>query len=125
MSQRIGQVGVYMTVATLLRTGYQVAEPLLDTGHDLVAYEGRKFWRVQVKSHRGKRKHDLVRLQRGKDKSGRYCMETADAIAVCDIESGLVRFAPIQAVTGRSAISINSPLLVPPEVLRDSLEALD
>jgi len=125
MAQRIGQVGVYLTVAALLRNGYEVAEPLLDSGHDLVAYEGRRFWRVQVQSHNGKRKQDIVRLQRRAHNRGRYCPETADAIAVCDIETGLVRFAPIQAVSGRSSISLSSPLLMPPEVLRDSLEALD
>ena len=46
----ISEIGVSVAVERLLRDGYQVALPIIDDGYDLLAFCGRRYWRIQVKA---------------------------------------------------------------------------
>lgn len=124
---RVGQVGVQAAAAELLRAGWEVAVPLVDTGHDLIAYEGdTAHIRIQVKSHTGFRKQKLVRVQRIKNSQRMpYEPEMLEAVAVCNVRTLDVKFVPMKSLNGKSCVSFSSPLLVDAEGLRDSMASLD
>lgn len=124
---RAGQIGVQIAAAALLRHGWEVAVPLVDTGHDLIAYEGSEgHMRVQVKSHSGTTKQKLVRLQRTQNniRTG-YPEGMVDAVAVCNIAIGAVAFAPMRSLAGKTCVSFSSPFLVDAKDLRSAMEVID
>lgn len=122
-----GQIGVQLAAAALLQEGWEVAVPLVDMGHDLIAYDGPKgHMRVQVKSHSGSTKQKLVRLQRTQNNMKTvYEDGMVDAVAVCNIAIGDVVFAPMRSLAGKTSVAFSSPLLVAARDLRSAMEELD
>lgn len=104
----VGQTGVHMAVVELLKNGYGVATPTVDTGHDLIAYEDGAYWRIQVKAY-GKRKVNVIHIKRGSKCDKKYCKDTVDAIALCSLVTGDVKFASVDCVAGKHAVSPESP----------------
>lgn len=124
----VGQIGVQLAAAELLREGWEVAVPLVDTGHDLVAYEGSdRHIRVQVKSSSGDTKQKVFRVQRQGKGGGKrlYEDDVVDAVAVCNLSIGEVSFVPMKSLNGKSSIAFSSPLLVGVKDLRSAMDGLD
>ena len=123
---RVGQVGVQAAAAELLRAGWEVAVPLVDTGHDLLAYDSNAYHcRIQVKSYTGKRKQNLVRLQRTKNRTSvPYEPGEFEVVAVCNTDTLQVQFVQMKSLNTKTSISFSSPHLVDAEGLRVSLLSL-
>jgi hypothetical protein len=105
----ICEIGMAMAVAALLRAGYQVAIPLIDEGYDILACEGRRCWRIQVKATArtsGKNK-SRVRINRGGRKQLRYEASQVDAFVVANISTGLLLCVPFAKAGGRSWINLS------------------
>jgi hypothetical protein len=117
---QIGQVGVFLVMADLIRHGFEVAVPVNDMGFDLLVSEGSDYWRLQVKSHNNP-KQNLVRtrrsLIRGKQRS--YDKQVIDAFAFICLRTGDVQVASVGALKGKTGISITSEILEPTEALRN------
>jgi hypothetical protein len=97
----VGEIGVAVAVERLLRSGYAVAVPLVDDGYDLLAFSGRKHWRIQVKAsaasgHHGRR----VRLRRGRARNEPYCPTHVDAFVLVNTRTGVVGCVPVAATNG-------------------------
>lgn len=82
--QIVGQIGVAIAVERLLRAGFLVAVPIVDDGYDLLAFSGRRCWRIQVKATSA---NTRVRIGRGRAKAKRYCPKHVDAIVAVHIRS--------------------------------------
>ena len=115
-----GQIGVVLVMADLIRNGFEVAVPIIDTGFDLIAYEGSQYWRVQVKSHH-KPKQNLVRTRRSATGEGQriYDKSVIDAFAFVCLESGDVLVASVNDLRGKTGITLTSSFLTNTETLRD------
>jgi hypothetical protein len=100
------EIGVSMAVERLLRSGYQVAMPIIDDGYDLLAIDGRRIWRIQVKatSTSGPNRR-RIRIRRGRYHAGHYGPEHIDAFIAVHTETGEVMCVPVQEVQGRSWIN--------------------
>ena len=86
--QIVGEIGVAIAVERLLRAGFLVAVPIVDDGYDLLAFSGRRCWRLQVKATGSTGKNGYrVRIGRGKSKRKRYCPKHVDAIIAVHILS--------------------------------------
>lgn len=86
--QIVGEIGVAIAVERLLRAGFLVAVPIVDDGYDLLAFSGRRCWRIQVKATGGTRENGTrVRIGRGRSKNKRYCPKHVDAIVAVHIRS--------------------------------------
>lgn len=96
-----------MAVERLLRSGYQVALPIIDDGYDILALDGRRCWRIQVKATArtaGKNK-SRVRISRGGRKQLRYDATQVDAFVIANISTGVLLCVPFHQVAGRSWIN--------------------
>ncbi|MEB3207569.1 MAG: group I intron-associated PD-(D/E)XK endonuclease [Synechococcus sp.] len=88
--QIVGEIGVAIAVERLLRAGFLVAVPIVDDGYDLLAFSGRRYWRIQVKATASEGKNSTrIRIGCGKDKTKRYCPKHVDAIVAVHIRSRL------------------------------------
>lgn len=103
------EIGMSMAVERLLRSGFQVALPIIDDGYDLLALEGRRCWRIQVKATArvsGKNR-SRVRIGRGGRKHLRYEASQVDAFVVANISTGVVLCVPFTKAAGRSWLSFS------------------
>jgi hypothetical protein len=104
----IGEIGVAMAVEQLLRAGYAVAIPIVDEGYDLIAFDGRRYWRVQVKATGSNgRNRGSIRLGCGRDKRGAYCPTQVDAFVAVQIRTKVAMCVPVAAVAGRTSIAFS------------------
>lgn len=107
----ISEIGVSMAVERLLRAGFQVAVPIVDDGYDLLAFSGRRFWRIQVKAtaiSTCKRNRSRIRIGRGKRRTGRYTAADVDAFVVVNIATNVVMCVPIADAIGKSHLNWSS-----------------
>jgi PD-(D/E)XK endonuclease len=75
-NRRIGHAGVMRVKAELMLKGFDVAEPDVDCGVDLIAWDSKSISRIQVKSTNQKHGNNAARFQttkliNGNDKSRR------------------------------------------------------
>lgn len=108
--QRVSQIGMAIAVERLLRGGFAVAVPLMDEGYDLLAFHGRKFWRIQVKatSCSGKNRR-RVALSCGYGRRGRYKDDgSVDAFIAVHVRTGAFVCMSIKEVAGRSWINFSA-----------------
>lgn len=98
----ICEIGIAMAVESLLRAGFSVAVPLVDDGYDLLAFSGRRYWRLQVKasSSRGTNAN-RIRIARGKRKSLRYCSKHVDAFVCVNTRTRAVMCVPVSSTGNR------------------------
>jgi hypothetical protein len=105
----ICEIGMSMAVERLLRSGFQVALPIVDDGYDILALDGRRCWRLQVKATartEGKNK-SRVRITRGGRKQLRYDASQVDAFVVANIATGLLLCVPFAKAGSRSWINLS------------------
>lgn len=102
----IGEIGVAMAVERLLRDGYAVAIPIVDDGYDLIAFDGRRYWRVQVKATAATGSNGYrVRIGRGRNKRAAYCPKHVDAFIAVHIRKNIVMCVPVAVAVRGSWIS--------------------
>ena len=102
------EIGVSVAVEHLLRAGYQVAIPIIDDGYDLLAFDGRKYWRIQVKATaRSGKNQSRIRTSRGRGKRGRYTADEVDAFVVVHVVTGVVMCVPFRDAKGRAWINFS------------------
>lgn len=99
----ISEIGVAMAVERLLRAGFRVAVPIVDEGYDLLAFESRRYWRIQVKASqsKGKWSRTRIRISCGRNRKARYCPTQVDAFIVVHTEKRIVMCVPVSATNGR------------------------
>lgn len=103
------EIGMSMAVERFLRSGFQVALPIIDDGYDLLVMEWPRCWRIQVKATsrtRGPNK-SRVRINRGGKKQLRYLPCQIDAFVVANISTGTALCVPLSAVADRSWINLS------------------
>lgn len=102
-SRVIGEIGVAIAVERLLRAGYHVAIPIVDDGYDLLAFDRRRYWRIQVKASASSspRERNRIRIQRGRRRSTDYHPSEVDAFLAVNIRTGVVLCVPVSATKGR------------------------
>lgn len=101
------EIGMSMAVERLLRSGYQVALPIIDDGYDILALHGRRCWRIQVKASActtGKNR-TRIRIGRGQGKALRYSASQVDAFVIANISTGVLLCVPFAKVANRSWIN--------------------
>lgn len=99
----IGEIGVAMAVEHLLRAGFSVAIPVVDEGYDLLAFCGRRCWRIQVKATNvSTDKGDRVRLSKGRNKRLRYTSSEVDAIVAVHVGKRSAICVPFRQCRHRS-----------------------
>ncbi len=99
----IEQIGVAMAVERLLRAGFYVAVPVVDDGYDLLAFDSRRYWRIQVKAteSRSTREQYRIRLSRGRSRSQTYSPKHVDAFVVVHTAKHIVACIPVAETVGR------------------------
>jgi hypothetical protein len=104
----ICEIGMSLAVAQLLRSGYQVALPIIDDGYDILALDGRRCWRIQVKAtaRTSGKNRSRVRISRGGRKQLRYDATQVDAFVITNISTGLLLCVPFAKAAGRSWINL-------------------
>lgn len=95
----IGEIGMAMAVEQLLRAGFHVAMPVIDDGYDILAFDGRRHWRIQVKATASTARN-RVRITRGGDKLKRYSAKHVDAFVAVHIGTGTVLCVPVSEARG-------------------------
>jgi hypothetical protein len=99
----VGQVGLLMVAQALLRCGFQVAVPVVDTGYDLLALKKGRVWRLQVKSTARKSGGGgRVRARRGARNHLSYTAEHCDAIVAVHVAKGLIKCMTLKQLNGRT-----------------------
>jgi hypothetical protein len=95
-----------MAAEALLREGFQVSLPLVDTGYDLLAIKGASLWRIQVKatSSQGRNK-SRVRARRGAGNKMTYTDDQCDAIVAVHTTRRAIACMTLQQLKGRSWIN--------------------
>lgn len=102
----IGEIGVAMAVERLLRSGYAVAIPIVDDGYDLLAFDGRRYWRLQVKATASQGRNGYrVRIGRGRNKRTAYCPTLVDAFVAVHTRDNIVMCVPVAVACRRAWIS--------------------
>lgn len=100
----ICEIGVSMAVERLLRAGFRVAVPIVDEGYDILAFDNRCYWRIQVKStagSSGKWARNRIRVTHGRKRGGRYSNVQCDALVAVNIKTHVVMCVPVEAIRGR------------------------
>lgn len=99
-----------MAVERLLRSGFQVALPIIDEGYDILALDGRNCWRLQVKAtaRTTGKNCSRVRIMRGHNKQLRYEASQVDAFVIANITSGVLMCVPFSKAAGRSWINLSA-----------------
>lgn len=102
----ISEIGVAMAVERLLRAGFRVAVPIVDEGYDLLAFDSRRYWRIQVKASqsKGKWSRTRIRISCGRSRKVRYCPTKVDAFVVVHTEKRIVMCVPVSATNGRRCL---------------------
>lgn len=97
------EIGIAMAVERLLRDGFAVAVPLVDDGYDLLAFDQRRCWRLQVKASasRGTNRYRIA-IGRGKNRTLRYSPRHVDAIVCVNVRTREMLCVPVSRVRGRS-----------------------
>ena len=101
----ISEIGVAMAVERLLRAGFRVAIPIVDEGFDLLAFSGRRYWRIQVKassSRSGSANSQRIRIGRGFRRLKRYSPKDVDAFIAVNTRTNAVMCVPVAATGGRA-----------------------
>ena len=97
----IAEIGIAIAVEHLLREGFHVAIPVIDDGYDLLAFSGRRCWRIQVKATSSTgRNGSRIRVRRGAKKAGRYSPRDVDAFVLIHTSHRTVLCVPVSHVTG-------------------------
>lgn len=105
----VGEIGVAMAVERLLRNGYSVAIPIVDDGYDLLAFDGRRHWRIQVKATGSEGKNRTrIRIGRGRNKCASYCPKHVDAFIVVNIRTHIAMCVPVAKAAGRSWLNFSA-----------------
>jgi hypothetical protein len=100
------EIGIAMAVESLLRGGFSVAVPLVDDGYDLLAFYGRRHWRLQVKASSSSGQNaSRISIRRGKHKTRRYCQKHVDAFICVNTRTRVVLCVPVATVVGRNWIN--------------------
>lgn len=98
-----------MAVEQLLRAGFHVAVPIVDDGYDLLAFDSRRCWRIQVKASASKgRNRSRIRIRRGCGKRSSYDPRHVDAFILVNVRTTAVLCIPVASTAGRSAICWSS-----------------
>lgn len=100
----IGEIGVAIAVERLLRAGYHVAIPIVDDGYDLIAFDKRRHWRIQVKasaSRADRRNSHRIRITHGRGMRSRYSADHVDAFIAVNLRTRAVMCVPVSATEGR------------------------
>jgi hypothetical protein len=101
----ISEIGVAMAVERLLRAGFHVAVPLVDDGYDLLAFDARRYWRLQVKASSSRKQssnHRRIRITQGRRRRARYQAKHVDAFIACNLRTNVVMCIPVSATAGRA-----------------------
>lgn len=116
----VGPIGMYMVAMELLRAGYHVAVPLVDTGFDLVAIKGQKTWRIQVKATaRTGARSNRVRATRGAAKQSVYTSEECDALVAVHVLKRIIVCVTLAQLKGRRWICFQeNPCATPFDALQ-------
>ena len=106
----IGQAGEWICAAALIELGVQVmVSPT--SGADLLAYEGERFWRVEVKSTIKPETHKKVyrfNTTRGSAKKQPIDRVECDIVAMVSLQKRRVFFRHINAIKSKSTrLSVN------------------
>ena len=97
----IEEIGVSMAVERLLREGYHVALPVIDDGYDLIAFSGRRHWRLQVKATGSTgRNGSRIRIRRGARKAEPYSPKHVDAFILVHTGTRTVMCVPVALARG-------------------------
>lgn len=106
----IGEIGISMAVEALLRSGFYVAVPIIDDGYDLIAVDGRRYWRIQVKATAARGQNSgRCRIKRGGDKLKDYCPLHVDAFILVQVRTGRLLCVPVSEAAGRSWFPFGAP----------------
>lgn len=98
----IAEIGVAVAVERLLRAGFHVAVPIVDDGYDLLAFAGRRHWRIQVKASASRASNKRrIRIGRGSSKVARYSPRHVDAFIAVNIRTNVVMCVPVSETAGR------------------------
>lgn len=105
------ELGVCMVVNRLLRSGFSVHMPVVDTGHDVLASVGSTYWRLQIKATATQCKNNghRVNVRRGYHKGGKYSKATCDALVAVHVVHNIICCVPIANLAGRKSIAFSSP----------------
>ena len=107
----IGQAGEWIAAAALIELGVQVmVSPTI--GCDLLAYCGKHFWRIEVKSTKkpeaGKDKVYRFNTTRGSAQKAALDQTECDIVALVSIERRRVFFRHVNTITSKSTrLSVN------------------
>ena len=107
----IGQAGEWIAAAALIELGVQVmVSPT--SGADLPAYQGERFWRVEVKSTKkpesGEKNVYRFNTTRGSAKKQPIDSYECDIVALVSLEKRRVFFRHIKSITSKSTrLSVN------------------
>jgi Holliday junction resolvase len=102
----IGQAGEYIAAAALIEIGVQTMfSPT--TGADLLAFYGKRYWRVEVKTTRALEKRENKKLYRwntatGSAKKLAVSAEDADVLALVALDRRRVFFRRVDLVKGKT-----------------------
>lgn len=100
----IGEIGVAIAVERLLRAGFHVAIPIVDDGYDLLAFDGRQHWRLQVKASASRQsRHNArrIRIMHGRKSTAYYHEDHVDAFVAVNLRTNAVMWVPVSATKGR------------------------
>lgn len=97
----IAEIGVAMAVERLLRAGFHVAIPIVDDGYDLLAFDARRYWRIQVKATAAQGKWSRTRVRIISADYGRYNPKHVDAFIAVNTTKHIVMCVPVSATNGR------------------------
>jgi hypothetical protein len=99
----ICEIGIAMAVERLLREGFAVAIPLVDDGYDLLAFQERLYWRLQVKASGSQGKNrSRIRIRHGKRKTTHYCGKHVDAFILVNTNTRVIACVPVAVASGRA-----------------------
>lgn len=104
----VSQIGLSVAVERLLRAGFHVAVPIVDDGYDLLAFDGRRHWRVQVKASSAApktRNSYRIDIGRGFGKYKRYDPAHVDAFICVNLRTNAVMCLPVASTINRRFIN--------------------
>jgi hypothetical protein len=93
----VAELGVSIAVEHLLRDGFMVAIPIVDDGCDLLAYDERRCWRLQVKATGAAGGEQYaIRIRRGRRRRNEYGPSVVDAFIGVHIDRRQVVCIPVR-----------------------------
>lgn len=94
---RTAALGEVIVEADLLRRGLATARPTVVSRYDLVADDGKRMYRVQVKVGRWDMRGSTPALKASFSEP--YFPEEVDVIALVDLDSSTVYYVPVEDLT--------------------------